>query len=207
MLETVDPEFASYVDARQGRWLRTAYLVYGDLQRAEHALLQAFTRLSPQWSKADDPDAFVQGALYQPALTRWSRLRPFPGTESPVEQALAGLTSTQRTVLVLLHLEELTEFETADVLALSQTAVHTQGLSAFSAMRGQGIGRREDVGPVLAEVADDLPEVDLADRAWLAGKIRRRRRRRATGAGVLAALVVGLIVALAFLSGWLPVTG
>ena len=56
----VDTEFASYVDARQGRWLRTAYLVYGDLERAEEALLHAFTRLALRWTKVDDPDAFVR---------------------------------------------------------------------------------------------------------------------------------------------------
>ncbi len=135
MLDTVDPEFASYVDARQGRWLRTAYLVYGELGRAEHALLHAFTRLSLTWPKVDDPDVFVQRLLYQPALTRWSRVRPFPGTEDPVEQALTTLTPTQRTILVLLHLEELTEFEVADVLTMSHTAVHAQGLSAFERFR------------------------------------------------------------------------
>lgn len=142
MVETVDPEFASYVDARQGRWLRTAYLVYGDLGRAEHALLHAFTRLSLYWPKVDDPDVFVQRLLYQPALTRWVRLRPFPESEDPVEQALADLTPTQRTVLVLLHLEELTEFEVADVLTMSHTAVHAQGLSAFDRFR-KAIAARE----------------------------------------------------------------
>jgi DNA-directed RNA polymerase specialized sigma24 family protein len=135
VLDTVDPEFASYVDARQGRWLRTAYLVYGELERAEHTLLHAFTRLSLHWPKVDDPDVFVQRLLYQPALTRWSRVRPFPETEDPVERALADLTPTQRTVLVLLHLEELTEFEVADVLTMSHTAVHAQGLSAFERFR------------------------------------------------------------------------
>ena len=44
MRDTVDPDFASFVDARQGRWLRTAYLVYGDLERAEAGLDQAGRR-------------------------------------------------------------------------------------------------------------------------------------------------------------------
>ncbi|TDD57835.1 RNA polymerase subunit sigma-24 [Kribbella antibiotica] len=135
MQHSVDPEFASFVDARQGRWFRTAYLVYGELGRAERALLHAFSRLSLHWPKVDDPDVFVQRLLYQPALTRWSRLRPFPDTENPLEQALADLTPTQRTVLVLLHLEELTEFEVADILTMSHTAVHAQGLSAFERFR------------------------------------------------------------------------
>jgi DNA-directed RNA polymerase specialized sigma24 family protein len=80
--------------------------------------------------------------LYQPALTRWVRLRPFPDSEDPVEQALADLTPTQRTVLVLLHLEELTEFEVADILTMSHTAVHAQGLSAFDRFR-KAIAARE----------------------------------------------------------------
>ena len=58
MRETVDPDFASFVDARQGRWLRTAYLVYGDVHRAEQLLLHAFTHLSVRWPRVDDPDAF-----------------------------------------------------------------------------------------------------------------------------------------------------
>ena len=145
MRETVDPDFASYVDARQGRWLRTAYLVYGDLERAEEVLLRAFTRLSLRWTKVDDPDAFVQRLLYQPALKPWSRVKAFQDSGDPVELALAELTPVQRTVLVLLHLEELTEFEIGDVLGMSSTAVHTQGLSAFSRFRAAlGAGEWRD---------------------------------------------------------------
>jgi DNA-directed RNA polymerase specialized sigma24 family protein len=149
MRETVDPDFASYVDARQGRWLRTAYLVYGDFERAEEVLLHAFTRLSLRWGKLDDPDIFVQGLLYQPALARWSRVKAFPDEDDPVKRALANLTPVQRAVLVLLHLEELTEFEVAEILSLSQPAVHGHGLTAFSSFRtalGAGDWRDADSG-------------------------------------------------------------
>ena len=145
MRDTVDPEFASYVDARQGRWLRTAYLVYGDLERAEEMLLRAFTRLSLRWTRVDDPDAFVQRLLYQPALKPWNRVKAFVDEDDPVKLALAQLTAAQRTVLVLLHLEELTEFEVADLLGLSHTAVHAHGLTAFSRFRtALGAGERRD---------------------------------------------------------------
>jgi DNA-directed RNA polymerase specialized sigma24 family protein len=147
MRETVDPDFASYVDARQGRWLRTAYLVYGDLDRAEELLLHAFTRLSLRWTKVDDPDAFVQRLLYQPALTRWSRVKAFPDEDEPVKLALAELTPAQRAVFVLLHLEELTEYEVAEVLGMSQTTVHGHGLTAFTRFRtALGAGDWRDVG-------------------------------------------------------------
>jgi DNA-directed RNA polymerase specialized sigma24 family protein len=149
MRDTVDPDFASYVDARQGRWLRTAYLVYGDLDRAEEVLLHAFTRLALRWTRLDDPDVFVQGLLYQPALARWNRVKAFEDEEDPVKLALAELTPAQRTVFVLLHLEELTEFEVAEVLGMSQTAVHGHGMTAFSRFRtalGAGDWRDADSG-------------------------------------------------------------
>lgn len=147
MQESVDPDFASYVDARQGRWLRTSYLVYGDLERAEAALLHAFTRLSMRWDRVDDPDVFVQRLLYQPALVRWNRVKAFPDEDDAVKLALAELTPTQRAVFVLLHLEELTEFEVADVLGMSNTSVHSHGLTAFSRFRAAlGAGDWRDAG-------------------------------------------------------------
>jgi RNA polymerase sigma factor (sigma-70 family) len=142
MRETVDPEFAMYVDARQDRWLRAAYLVYGDLERAEGQLLHAFIRLSLRWGRVDDPDVYVQRLLYRAALSR--RLRPESAEAEPeggnqVRAALAGLTATQRAVLVLMYFEELTEFETSDVLGLSPAAVHGHGQTALSQLRS-GLG-------------------------------------------------------------------
>ncbi|GAA1621168.1 hypothetical protein GCM10009744_05170 [Kribbella alba] len=147
MRDTVDPEFASYVDARQGRWLQSAYLVYGDLERAEQELLHAFTKLSLRWGKVDDPDAFVQRLLYDAALSRWSRIKPLLDEDDhPAKAALAALTSTQRAVLVLLHFEELTEFEVADVLGMSHAAVHGHGQTALSRFRLElGTGDWRDV--------------------------------------------------------------
>jgi DNA-directed RNA polymerase specialized sigma24 family protein len=147
MRDTVDPDFASYVDARQGRWLRTAYLVYGDLERAEEALLRAFTRLSLRWTKVDDPDAFVQRVLYQPVLKPWNRAKAFPDEDDPVKIALGELSPAQRTVFVLLHLEELTEYEVADLLSLSHQTVHGHGMTAFSRFRtAMGAGDWRDAG-------------------------------------------------------------
>ncbi|WP_344214260.1 sigma factor-like helix-turn-helix DNA-binding protein [Kribbella sancticallisti] len=146
MRDTVDPEFASYVDARQGRWLRTAYLVYGDLERAEEQLLRAFTRLSLRWDRVDDPDLFVQQLLYRSALSRWSRAKPFDGDEDQVKQALGALSAAQRAVLVLLHFEELTEFEVSDVLGMSHAAVHSHAQSSLSRFRLElGTGDWRDV--------------------------------------------------------------
>lgn len=149
MRKTVDPEFATYVEARQDRWLRAAYLVYGDLERAEEQLLHAFTRLSLRWGRVDDPDVYVQQVLYRAALSRWFRPKPAqtePEDRNQVWAALAGLTATQRAVLVLLYLEELTEFETSDVLGLSPAAVHDHGQTALNQLRS-GLGSGDDVRP------------------------------------------------------------
>ena len=55
--------------------------------------------------------------------------------------ALAELTPVQRTVFVLLHYEELTEFEIGDLLSLSHSAVHGHGQTALSRFRsGLGLG-------------------------------------------------------------------
>jgi DNA-directed RNA polymerase specialized sigma24 family protein len=138
MRDIVDPEFASYVDARQGKWLRAAYLVYADLDRAEEQLRHAFTRLALRWGKIDDPDVFVQRILYDAALSRWSRTRPPVPEEDDEDRtrvALAKLSPIQRTVFVLLYLEELTEFEVADILNLSHGTVHGHGQSALANFR------------------------------------------------------------------------
>ncbi|NEA35215.1 sigma factor-like helix-turn-helix DNA-binding protein [Streptomyces sp. SID13031] len=136
MRDTVDPEFAAYVDARQGRWLRAAYLVYGDLQRAEEQLQQAFLRLALRWGKVDDPDAYVLGILYNAAMSRWSRAKVlFEDEEDQVKIALAALSPQQRAVLVLLYYEELTEFEVSDVLSMSSSSVHANAMTALSRFR------------------------------------------------------------------------
>ncbi|WBQ07677.1 sigma factor-like helix-turn-helix DNA-binding protein [Kribbella sp. CA-293567] len=135
MRDTVDPEFAAYVDARQGRWLRTAYLVYGDAGRAEEQLLRAFTRLSTRWGREDDPDSYVLGLLFHQALARWSRAKVFEDEEDPVKAALAALSPQQRAVLVLLYFEELTEFEAGEILGMSHSSVHTHSMTAVSRFR------------------------------------------------------------------------
>ncbi|MFK4089169.1 hypothetical protein ACI2LF_33965 [Kribbella sp. NPDC020789] len=61
--------------------------------------------------------------------------------------------------------------------------------------------RREDVGPLLSQVSGELPEVNLADRAWTAGVILNRRRRRTALVGVLVAVGIALVVAVAFALG------
>lgn len=140
MRETVDPGFAAYVDAREARWFGSAYLVYGEPERAEEQLLRAFTRLSMRCGKENDPDVFVQRLLFQPALSRWSRPKAFQDDEEdqPVKAALAGLSPVQRAVLVLLYFDELTEFEVSDVLGLSHAGHAHAALSQFRSGLGYG---------------------------------------------------------------------
>lgn len=149
MRETVDPEFAAYVDARQAGWLRTASLVYGEPAQAEERLLHAFTRLALRWPRVDDPDVLVLRALCRPAMSRWPRRRGSgpveAGDDESVGAALAGLTPDQRAVLVLLYYEELTPFEVSDVLGLSAAAVRSRREAALNRLR-DGLGRGERPG-------------------------------------------------------------
>ncbi|WP_405060496.1 hypothetical protein OG474_02345 [Kribbella sp. NBC_01505] len=62
--------------------------------------------------------------------------------------------------------------------------------------------RREDVGPLLGQVAEQLPDVNLADKAWTTGVILKRRRRRTALVGMVLAVGIALVVAVAFAYGW-----
>ncbi|MEU8225454.1 hypothetical protein [Kribbella sp. NPDC048915] len=56
--------------------------------------------------------------------------------------------------------------------------------------------RREDVRPLLLQAADPIPEPELADAAWAAGRVVRRRRRRTVAIGVVAVLALAVVASL-----------
>lgn len=150
----VDPEFAGYVEARQYRLLRAAYLVCGDEHLAQDLLQQAFTKLALRWDRLKDqnPDAYVQRILYRDAVSWWRRVRrerlgaelperpDDPADEEAAERidlrrALRELTLKQRAVLVLRYYEDLTEVETADLLGVSVGTVKSQTHAALNRLR------------------------------------------------------------------------
>ena len=147
MERTRDAEFAAYVTAQGRGWERYAYALTGDRQRAEDllqgVLLQAFRR----WARitaVEHPDAYVRRMLTNAYLDWRRRLRnsELPTDEIPeadgapdvaigvvdrdeLQRALTTLSPHQRTVLVLRHLQGLTDDEIASILGCSVGTVRS----------------------------------------------------------------------------------
>jgi hypothetical protein len=196
MRESVDREFAEYVDARQDRWFRGATLVCLDSARATAALRYTFTRLALRWGHERDPDAYALRILYErmigPRLSR--RATPAEPTDT-VRGALGRLTPKQRALLVLTQYEDLTLVETGQLLDLSHQAVRDQSQAALQRYQEETGVRPQDFRPILEESVDGLLSPPLADDAWAAGAAIGRRRRR-TAAAVAYVLLVALVVVL-----------
>ncbi len=116
--------FTDWAVGRQRQLLRSAYLLTGDLHRAEDLVQEALTKVALRWSRLADgnPTAYALRIIARDNISWWRRRRDVP-TESVhdtwtsdepevalvVRRALARLTPSQRAVLVLRHLEDLTE--------------------------------------------------------------------------------------------------
>ena len=85
-----DDEYVEYVRARQGQYLRVAYLVTGDREVAVRVLDQTFRLLARSWHRvrSEDPDSFVRRRLYRATLAHGRR-----DTEAPL---LIDLSPSQR---------------------------------------------------------------------------------------------------------------
>ena len=117
--------------------------------------------------------------------------------------ALAGLEPRRRAVAVLRWLDERTEAETAEALAVPAEEVAAdleaarEALTAHGAHHPGGRAPSDDEARELLElVADEVPDVALAAPAWAAAGERRRtvRRRVALGGGVAVAGAVAAMV-------------
>lgn len=167
-MRELDAEFAAYVRARQHRLLRAAYLVCGDLQRAEDLLQQAFEKLAMRWDTVgpQQPDAYVRRILYRDAVSSWRRTRreelrmvpelPYAAHDDRVDtrvdlgRALSQLTAKQRAVLVLRYFEDRTEADTAEVLGVSVGTVKSQTHIALVRLRELVPGLAHDPAPELS---------------------------------------------------------
>ena len=142
--------FTEWVGGRQRQLLRSAYLLTGDLHRAEDLVQEALTKVALRWSRLADgnPTAYALRIIARDNISWWRRRRDVPtdrlhdagATSEPeialvVRGALARLTPNQRAVLVLRHFEDLTERETADVLGVSVGTVKSQNAAALARLR------------------------------------------------------------------------
>lgn len=151
MITDDEAGFAEFVAARQAALSRTAYLLTGDHHLAQDLVQAALLQAARHWSRIHtSPEAYVRRAMYHQNISWWRRRRM---AETPLgqhdgaaatrdtdlrltlDQALARLTTKQRTVLVLRFYEDLTEVETARALGLSTSTVKSTTRQALARLR------------------------------------------------------------------------
>ncbi|MFE0458615.1 SigE family RNA polymerase sigma factor [Kitasatospora sp. NPDC058965] len=155
--ETEDDTYAAFVEAAWHRHLRTAVLLTGDRHRAEDLLQDCLVKLYVRWRRAvaDDPHAYLRRMLFNGQVSWWRRRRrelltdevPEPAgryADPPAEfldeldelhRALRRLPERQRAVVVLRHVEDLSERDTAAVLGCSIGTVKSQNARAMARLR------------------------------------------------------------------------
>ncbi|QWC84878.1 sigma-70 family RNA polymerase sigma factor [Nocardioidaceae bacterium] len=139
------------------RWealVRYAVMHTGDVATAEDVVQSVLEKVIPRWhGLTGDREAYVRRAIVTTNISRWrrtrrehpaddpSRSRAEPMTGGPegvewdVRDALSQLTRTQRTVLVLRYVEDLTERETAELTGMRLGTVKSTAREALAAVR------------------------------------------------------------------------
>jgi RNA polymerase sigma-70 factor (sigma-E family) len=161
-----DRECAEYVSARLKALHRAAYLLCGDAHRADDIVAATVMDLYRHWHRvrqADNVDAYVHRSLVrrfgQERRLRWARVlltdrvpdraatRPGSGVEDRqvLRDALARLTTAQRTVLVLRYFCDLPVEEVARVLRCSEGNVKSHSSRGLAALR-EVLGSEVEVG-------------------------------------------------------------
>jgi len=152
-----DADFSAYLEARQARLLRTAYLLTGDQHQAEDLLQTSLAKLYLAWDKVRDRgsvDAYVRRIMVNEHNSSWRR--PWrrrevatdqvpdrtpvhddydEGVAAAVWEVVSTLPRRARAVVVLRYYEQLTEAETADILGVSVGTVKSQTSRALAALR------------------------------------------------------------------------
>ena len=160
---TPEQEFHAFVVARTAALSRTAYLLTGDAQLAEDLVQTALFKAARAWHRIDgQPEAYVRRILYTQNVSWWRARRhtetalslydaPAAAADTDLrlslEQALARLTTRQRTVLVLRFFEDLTEVQTGAALGI--------GSGTVKSITRQALGRLRTLAPELVELIGD----------------------------------------------------
>lgn len=151
-----DEEFAAFMAASTPALARTAWLLCGDAHLADELVQQALVRTYLAWPRARDRDplAYARRVLANLRIDTWRRRRrevlvdpvDLPHGAAPsgadrladrdrLVRALATLTTRQRRVVVLRHLEGLSETEVADDLGVSVGTVKSTASRALARLR------------------------------------------------------------------------
>lgn len=148
-----DREFTEWAAGCQRSLLRSAYLLTGDLHRAQDLVQEALVKVALRWSRLRDgnPTAYARKVVVNDNVSWWRRRRDTVGADPDdsvpdgvssdpvtalvVRRALMRLTPAQRAVLVLRHFDDLSERDTAEVLGVSVGTVKSQNAAALARLR------------------------------------------------------------------------
>ncbi|MBD3779997.1 MAG: SigE family RNA polymerase sigma factor [Micrococcales bacterium] len=151
-----DAEFAAFMADAAPALARTAWLLCGDVHQADELVQQALVRTYLAWGRARerDPLAYARRVLANLRIDGWRRRRrevlvepgdlphgEVPGSDERLAErdrlvrALATLSTRQRRVVVLRHLEGLSESEVADDLGVSVGTVKSTASRALARLR------------------------------------------------------------------------
>jgi RNA polymerase sigma-70 factor (sigma-E family) len=151
-----DEQFEAFVADVAPYLLRVALLLSGDRIHAEDLVQATFERTYRSWKRArsTDPRAYARKVLVNLRIDRWRGVhrevltspdtlpqRTMPGHADIVDgrnevvRALAELPLAQRRVVVLRHLLDLTESETAKELNVSVGTVKSHNARALARLR------------------------------------------------------------------------
>jgi RNA polymerase sigma-70 factor (sigma-E family) len=152
-------EFDEYVRARHDRLCRVAFLVCGDWQHAQDLVQNALAKTYVVYRRGriENLDAYVHRAVATAGATWWRRrwhgelaIGSLPetagaddydraDTRGAVLAALATLPRTQRAVLALRYLADLSEADTALALGCSPGTVKSSASRALATLRESGL--------------------------------------------------------------------
>lgn len=149
--------FEEFVGARSQALLRSAYLLTGDVGKAEDLLQTALAKTWRHWERANQSghgEAYIRRVLYTTYASWWRRrwrgeipTEYLPETSDRADaytqateratlmRALAELPRGQRAVLALRYFEDRTEAETAKLLSVSVGTVKSQTSRALARLR------------------------------------------------------------------------
>jgi len=147
-----DAGFTEWVEGVERQLLRSAYLLTGDLARAEDLVQEALVKVALRWRRLRDgnPTAYARTIIVRDNVSAWRRRRrevsvetvvgpsavsSDPEAEMVVRRALARLTPAQRAVVVLRHFDDLTERETADALGVAVGTIKSTNFAALARLR------------------------------------------------------------------------
>lgn len=148
-------DFIEWVAGHQRQLQRSAYLLTGDLHRAQDLVQEALIKVALRWRRLREgnPLAYARQIIVRDNVSWWRRHRrehpsggptdlavarevsSDPDTALVVRRALDRLTPRQRAVLVLRHFDDLTERETAEVLGVSAGTVKSTNATALARLR------------------------------------------------------------------------